>query len=635
VRGFNHSILTDPARASKASVRLIAAVLCALLLALALLVPWAPTALARHAGEGPAPTAEEAPEAPGPSWDYRADIVGVEDKALLGLLEAASQLKASETRPPDTLAGLRRRAKGDLERLRKALRSEGYYGVEVSYEINEAVSPLLVQVRVELGARYHLADFEIIYEGAPPPSQNLRPSRSDLGIEIGMPARAPDVLEVERRLLGLLGERGHPLAGVVERKTIIQHGARTMTVRLVVDAGPLARFGPLGLRGLERVDEEYLRALVTWRRGESFDRRKIDATREVIVATGLFSSTRIDLAQQPDAQGELPVTISLEEGAQRSIGAGLNYSSDVGFGGDVFWEHRNFFGSDEDLKLSLTAAEIEQGIEAAFRKPLFLRPDQALLTNLSLINQDTDAFEGQSASAYLGVERTWREVWRLGAGLSPGYDSFDDGGDTVDSYLLGLPLSAIRDTRDDPLDPREGHRFDLAFTPYGGGGGEGGVFFLASQGAGTGYLPLDSEGRVILAGRAKVGSLLGADKEEIPANKRLYAGGGGSIRGYEFQKVGPLDSNNDPLGGRSLLELGGEVRIRLTEQIGLVPFIDGGNVFDSSFPDFEEQLRWGAGIGLRYFTGVGPLRVDIAVPLNPRGDVDEAFQFYISFGQAF
>jgi len=170
-------------------------------------------------------------------------------------------------------------------------------------------------------------------------------------------------------------------------------------------------------------------------------------------------------------------------------------------------------------------------------------------------------------------------------------------------------------------------------TPYTGEGDDALLFAVGSV-SGSAYKALDADRRYVLAGRATLGSLVGEDTDNIPADKRFYAGGGGSIRGYEFQSVGPLDADGDPLGGRSLIELNAEVRVRVTEQIGLVPFVDGGMVFDSIYPDFDEDLRWAGGLGVRYFTAFGPLRMDIAVPLNKR-EFDDSFQFYISLGQAF
>ncbi len=579
------------------------------------------------------PPAEESPQSEVPAVSYRVEVTGVEDAALLELILASSRLQTLRDKPPDTLAGLERRAEDDLGRLQTALRSEGYYASKVGYRLDRSDEPLLILLEVEPGPLYRLAAVDIVYEGESVPPAESRPGPEELGLEIGMAARAPSILAAERNLLTLWGQRGHPLAAVRERKTFVQHEDSTMTLRIALDAGPEVRFGPLAVRGLETVDEDYLRLLIDWQRGEILDRRKIASSRAAILATRLFASLKIELAESPDESGELPVTLTVEEGPQRSIGFGVDYSTDLGFGGEFFWEHRNYFGANEYLRLSLTAAEIEQGADASFRKPLFGRPDQDLLAQLSAANEDTDAFTGQTATSYLGVERDWRELWRIGAGGSLDFDSLDDGETMETTYLVGLPLSARRDSRDDLLNPTRGTSLDLALTPYSGINDR--VLFTSSVAAGTAYRALDADGRIILAGRVKVGSLLGADRDEVPANKRLYAGGGGSIRGYEFQKAGPLDSDNDPLGGRSQFEVSAEVRFRLGESFGVVPFVDGGNVFDSVFPDFEEQLRWAAGLGLRYFTAVGPVRLDVAFPLNGRSDVDDTFQFYVSFGQAF
>ena len=161
------------------------------------------------------------------------------------------------------------------------------------------------------------------------------------------------------------------------------------------------------------------------------------------------------------------------------------------------------------------------------------------------------------------------------------------------------------------------------------------VTFLESQISGSTYLSLDDENRYILAFRARLAQVAGEPTGTLPANHRLYAGGAGSIRGFEFQKAGPLDANNDPLGGRSLVTFGAEFRWRITDTIGIVPFIDGGNVYDSTVPNTSEKLFWGAGLGFRYYTDFGPLRADFAVPLNPRKNIDDPYQFYISLGQAF
>jgi translocation and assembly module TamA len=299
----------------------------------------------------------------------------------------------------------------------------------------------------------------------------------------------------------------------------------------------------------------------------------------------------------------------------------------------VFWEHRNLFGEGEQLRLTLTAAQIEQGLEASLRKPTYPGLRQSLIFNVSLSNENTDAYDQQSASALAGIESGFLENWLLTAGLAPEFSKVEEMGSNEEYLLLGMPLTGIRDVRNDLLNPTRGTRLDLTLTPYYGLGPDDPSWLTGTAG-GSSYLGIDEDRRFVLANRLKVGFLVGSSNDDVPASKRFYAGGGGSIRGYEFQTVGDLDASNDPIGGRSLIEVSTELRIRVTEQIGVVPFVDGGTVYTSSYPDFSNTFRWAGGLGLRYFTGIGPVRLDVAFPINRR-DTDDTYQFYISFGQAF
>ena len=281
----------------------------------------------------------------------------------------------------------------------------------------------------------------------------------------------------------------------------------------------------------------------------------------------------------------------------------------------------------------MTASEIEQSLEASLRKPTYPGRRQALLFNGALSNEETDAFDEKSASAYAGIESRYLDDWLMTAGLAPEFSDVEEMGDEEKFLLLGLPITGTRDLRDDRLNPTRGTRLHLEVTPY-KGLDHGSPDWITGTASGSGYLALDEARRFVLANRAKVGVLFGASNQDLPGSKRFYAGGGGSIRGYEFQSVGDLDQFDDPIGGRSVIEVSSEVRVRATERLGVVPFVDGGTVYRSTTPDFSNTFRWAAGLGLRYFTGFGPIRLDIAFPINKR-DSDDDFQFYISFGQAF
>ena len=569
---------------------------------------------------------------------YEVRLEGIGEGDLLDLLRASSQLLALADKPPATTIGLRRRAEDDIGRLQTALRSEGYYDSKIDLDIDGDAKPVLIRLQIDEGPRYDVAAYEVSYADAAAPAEAIRPTLEEIGVSLGMPARAPTVVASEQRLIELLQERGHPFARVADRKTFIDRERRAMTVQLAVDAGRAATFGPLVFTGQEEVGEDYLRRLADWSEGVTYDRRVLRDLQRRLSSTGLFSTVNAETGAEVAEDGSLPVTVSLVEREHRSIGATVAFSTDIGPSLELFWEHRNLLGQNEQLRVGATGSLIEQTGQIEFRKPTFLRNDQDLLANLRGGFEDTDAYERQSVDSVIALERPFLDNWRGSAGVSFGYEIIDEKADNGVGertfQLFGLPLTATRDTTDDPLDPHSGTRLQLALTPTTGVGSENLLFLTASAG-GSAYYAIDEDERFVLAGRARVGSILGEKTEVLPASRRFYAGGGGSIRGYEYQLVGPLDDDEDPFGGTSLVELGGELRVRVTEEIGVVPFIDGGTVYDDPIPTGDETLRWAAGLGLRYFTGFGPIRLDVAFPLNPRDGVDETFQFYISFGQAF
>ncbi len=577
----------------------------------------------------------ESPRAEGAAYEVR--IEGVEDAGLLEILQASSQLVALADRPPATAIGLRRRAQDDIERLQTALRSEGYYDAEIALDIETGEALAQVELSVTPGPRYRLAAYNVTYVGDTTPEGAAQPALEDIGIARGMPARAPAVVAAEQGLVEFLQELGHPFARVAERRTFIDRAQSEMTVELSIDAGPRATFGPLAFSGQVEVDDGYLHNIAEWPEGEVYDRRVVRDLQRRLGNTRLFSTVNAEPAAEIADDGTLPVTVTLVEREHRSIGVAVAYSTDIGPSLELFWEHRNLMGQNERLRLSATGSLIEQTGHAAFQKPAFLRPDQDFLADLKGGLEDTEAYERLAVDALVALERPILENWRVSAGFSFGYEIIDEkaGNDDERKFqLFGLPLTATRDTTNDPLDPTSGTRLQLSLTPYTGVGDED-LFFLTTIAGGSAYYAIDDDDRFVLAGRARVGSIVGEKAATLPASRRFFAGGGGSIRGYEYQLVGPLDDDEKPFGGTSLLELGAEVRVRVSEEIGIVPFIDGGTVYDDPWPNGEETLRWAAGLGLRYFTGFGPVRLDVAFPLNPRDGVDDAFQFYISFGQAF
>jgi translocation and assembly module TamA len=257
-----------------------------------------------------------------------------------------------------------------------------------------------------------------------------------------------------------------------------------------------------------------------------------------------------------------------------------------------------------------------------------------LLSSFVVEREEDDAFDALTGTLTLGIQRRVSPRWVVGAGGLLEVSLISDDGTDATAYLTGVPLFAEYDGSDDLLNPTEGARFRLDLTPYAGTFDDEFAGFLVADATGSAYYDITGAKRYILAGRARLGSILTEEVEKVPQPRRLYSGGGGSVRGFAQRYIGPLDAQNDPEGGLSAAELGVELRAQFYGDLGGVVFVEAGSVSQESWPDFNEGVQVAAGLGFRYFSPAGPIRVDVALPLNGR-DADDAFQFYFSIGQAF
>ncbi|MFC4272511.1 autotransporter assembly complex family protein [Sneathiella chungangensis] len=567
-----------------------------------------------------------------PDLRYEVTINGAPTDEVLDLLEQSSRLEQLSDKLPPSEAALRRRADVDVEGFKKVLRSEGYYAGDVKYTLDKKQEPIAISYDITPGPLFRITKFEIKFtEGADIP---VPPALSDLGIEIGMPARSEPIVNAGTQTIVDLGYRGFPGATIEKQDAIVDFATDGMEVTFVINAGPKLYMGELRVEGLQEVEEDYIRRIAAWTPGKLYDTRVLDELRRRYLRSGLFDAVRIKQRENDQPDSTVPITFVFTERDRRSIGVGASFSTSEGFGTQYYWENRNYFGQGEKLRADLTLAEIRREIKVTFVKPNFVRLDQNFNASFDIRQENTEAYDEDAVTAYVGLDRRWRKKWVLGAGVSLEYAKIDDSGVTENYALGGLPLTARYDSTDDLLDPTKGRRFNTSLVPYVGLNQNTPDFLRLEMDGSTYYSVLDDD-RLILAARGKIGLMAGDSANEIPASKRFYSGGGGSVRGYKYQTVGPLDSNNDPVGGRSLLEVGFEARARITDSIGIVPFIEGGNVYESMAPDFSGEFLWGAGLGFRYYTAIGPIRFDVALPLNRRDGVDDAYQFYISIGQAF
>ncbi|MEN3975034.1 autotransporter assembly complex family protein [Emcibacter sp. SYSU 3D8] len=568
-----------------------------------------------------------------PSYAYKVDIEGLKKTGLEQLLKDRSDLVRLRKEEPASIWDLRARIRRDITGFADVLRSEGYYGARITYEIDRAAKPIRVAIDVEPGERFVIGAYSIELVGPDSvPQPVMDEARSIADRQVGRPARSETVALAFGQVMAKLPERGYPRAKLAVQDFKADHKTGKLTARVRIDTGPRVRFGEISLDGLASVKSGYVLKSVTWKTGDVYDSRKVEAFRQELTEMNLFASIRID-TDDPLQGDRQPVKIRLREAKHRSIGATASYSTVNGPGGSVFWEHRNIFGAGERLVLELEGDQKLQQFTADLTKPRFLRKDQKLLFGAEAAREDTDAFLEYRGVLRAAVEREINKRLRVRVGPEVSYLDTRDAFAPAKNVLVGLPAIVTYDHSDNLLDPTRGYRLDGKVSPYAVFGD--GKHFVSMEGTARAYFRLDDGGRFVSASRVKVGVLFGADDiRNVPASKRFYSGGGNSIRGYGYQAIGPKDPAGEPIGGMSLFEVSTEMRIKITETWGVVPFFEGGSVFDSELPDFSRKLRWGAGIGVRYYTGFGPIRLDVAFPINKQ-PTDDKFQIYVSIGQAF
>jgi translocation and assembly module TamA len=581
--------------------------------------------------------------------EYKTELAPVEDKILEEAAKASSLLIELQDKPPDSFYGLYRRAQEDKLRLEKALRSSGYYDGEIVIRIAgrsvdepaatdaepDPKSEIPVAIKLHPGKLYHLREVRVT--GAEALPDKLQPEFAPKA-----PARAADIMAEQDRLLNAVLAQGYPFAAVKLEPAVVDHKDQTLAVHYVVEAGQLATIGDIHVTGLERVDADFVDRRLAKFKNKPYAPSEVAKLRDDLRSIGVFESVKVKPAEKLDEDGRLPVDVELVERDRRFIGFGANYSTNDGAGAKAYWGHRNLFGGAEQLRLDADVSgigenawsEINYGLSVDFIKPDFLTQRQDLHSNLALVQEyDRETFDKKAATLLVGVDRRLSDTLSVSLGGEAEFSEITRDGVTRNFELFG-PTGAVKyDTSDDLLNPTKGVRLNLtgsAFPEFIGSSQD--VF--QTRATGTSYLDLSGAGNLVLAGRLSVASVFGGSIDELPADRLLYAGGGGSVRGYEFRSISPEDEDGDPTGGRSLVEGSVELRYRFLDDYGIVPFFDAGTVTEDTFPSFDETLQYAAGLGLRYYSAIGPIRADVAVPLNAREE-DDPVAFYISIGQAF
>lgn len=615
----------------------------------------AQTARTAEAGESmPAP----------PGLTYTIDVISDAAPRLKDAFLASSLLEMMRDKPPSTATGLDQRMRTDMDMAKDVLHACGYYAGEASGKIRRVrdgadradedsgrergrgreSDAYTVTVTFTPGPLYTIGKTRVTVIGPLPVTpddtggRKRRPPAStlaDVGLKEGDLAVAGDVLDAVADVRENFRDRGYPYAKVVSSKYTVDHAAKTLDVDVMVDAGPLTYMGEIAIQGESSVAGSYLEALATWKPGQIWNQRHIDGFRDALRRSGLFTAAEINPAEHENENGHRNVVTELTAAPERTLGGALKYDTDFGPGVQAYWEHRNFTGRGDKLRIEAPIWADLQEFAASYRLPFFLRDDQDLIAGAGLRSEDTDAYDLKSAGAAVGLERRFSRRWSGTLSVMGEGGTLKDPDEPKREYFMaGLPGSITYNGTNSLLDATKGFRATLSLAPYTGEYND--CFTVARTRLETrAFIPVVGEDSLVMAFRGMYGFLSGEDAPNLPASLRFYTGGGDSVRGYEYQSLGPRNSSRAPLGGSSAVELSAEARMKFTDTLGLAAFIDGGMAYEDRTPDFgKKPMRWGAGLGLRLYTAIGPIRFDIAVPLNKRND-DDKFQIYFSIGQSF
>lgn len=572
---------------------------------------------------------------------------GNADSELKERLENRSQMIADADKPVSGDLGLVVKARDERDRLVAALYEEARYGGVVQISIagtdieqlppNPSFShsgPVPVTITITPGPVFTLGSVKLEGDAA---GRDM----SAYGLAPGGDAGSLKIINAGDRLVNDLKAEGRPLARLVTRTASADHSDNTVDVVIGAEGGPVAPLGMVGIKGQNSVDPDFIRSYSRLNAGQPYSPKALEKASQRLRQLGVFSSVTVREDSKLASDGSIPLTIEVAEGKHRYFGFGAEVSTTDGAGLQGYWGHRNLFGKAEALKIegavsrlgeasSVSGMDYSAGI--SFTKPGFIHPSATFKASLIAKTEHPDSYESKSITGTSGVSYELNDTDTVSGGGEIAWTQTDDAYGRNRYLTFSLPIEFVRDTRDDKLNPKSGFRAAVAAKPS--WEALNGTFFSTFEASGTAYKGMGENDRVVLAGKLAAGVLVGTgDLDRIPATRRFYAGGGGSVRGYGYQKISPYNADGDALGGRSYVVGSVEARINITDTVGIVPFVDAGVVSGDLTPDFSD-IRAAAGIGLRYATPFGPLRLDVAMPLDkyPGGS---SYGIYAGIGQSF
>ncbi len=568
------------------------------------------------------------------SVPYKVEYFGVDNPVALKTIKATTNLSTLKKTLPESISALRYRAESDIEDIVKILHAHGYYEASVQIKIQESLPNAFVLVYVHLGPAYTVSSFtfsmsaefqDISYPGL---------SSAILGVRIGSPILAEEVINAELLILHKLSLCGHPLAFIDSQSIVADGDTKTVSIHLVINPGTPVKFGGFELKGHDHVRRLYVEQKLEWKKGDAYSSAKVEETQKSLMDSGLFSSVAISHAEIPSPDGEISMDIETAESKHRSIYGGVSYQTYYGPGLTAGWEHRNIKGMGQRLSLRGDITKRSHSGVATYLVPNFYKIGQDYVWEAHATYLNIFPYSAQSYSLTNRFEKRLDKKSRVAFGLQGEKLFVHSSVLNGDYWLVEVPIFFAHNGSNNLLNPTTGFNIEYKATPSISVAWRKKGYIVNKFALGH-YLPLIDSHYIVLAQQISGGFFFSGDVDTIPVPKRFFGGSEEELRGYTYYSVSPLNKKNDSIGGISALYYTLETRVRFTKNIGVVPFFDMGNVSDNKFLTVRGKWLKSAGIGVRYYSYVGPFRLDIGFPLNPRKGIDKRYRVLVSIGQTF
>ena len=560
----------------------------------------------------------------------------VNEASMVRSLQAQGQ-----TDPQDLLAA----ARSDYARILAALYAKGHYAVDIRIRVDgreAAAIPALEAPRAIQTIRIDVDPGQPFRFGAARVAPLTPGTELPEGFQTGAVGTSGAVRSAVDASIAAWREAGHAKAFVASDEVLADHAARRIDADVRLDPGPRLRFGRLVIEGEERMREQRVRKIAGLPEGETFSETELRRAETRLRRTGIFASVALTEDDQITAPDLLGVTATVVEQKPRRYALGVEVASLDGVSLSASWLHRNLLGGGERLgvkgdvtNIGSGQSGVDYGLEVTLDRPATLTPDTTAGLVLAYSHEDEVDYSLDAFSFGLRFSHVFSEQLTARVGLT--YDAQDgrDPGGRFSFRNLSLPVGVTWDRQDVANNPTRGFFLDATAKPFAGFGTTGSG--LRATLDARGFRSLGTPGRLVFAARLQAGAVFGSDLLETPRDDLFLSGGGGTVRGQPYRSLGiAVTRGFGPqflIGGRYFLAGSLEVRAKVSDKIGVVGFVDWGSIGIDGFTGSLAESHAGAGLGLRYDTGLGPIRLDIAAPIS--GTTGDGVQFYVGIGQAF